>query len=65
MARYKEINYKQGIFIPVVFSEQVIEGTFEVAVSHLLDNGHINTSIFDSNTRTTSREGLHIHLLCY
>jgi hypothetical protein len=56
MAHYKEINYKQGIFIPVVFSDQVIEGTFEVAVSHLLDNGHIVVKDLIKKHRETDKK---------
>lgn len=47
MARYKKINYQQSLLLPVVFNDQVLEGTFEYALCYLFDNGHIKTSIFD------------------
>jgi transposase len=36
MARYKPVQ-RNGMFIPVVFEEQVQPGTFEFALAHLVD----------------------------
>jgi hypothetical protein len=37
MARYKEYSYSQGKFIPVYFSKQILPGTFEYTLNHLID----------------------------
>jgi transposase len=46
MARYKETEKTQGYFIPVVLSEQIIEGTYEYTLRHLIDN-KLDLRIFD------------------
>ncbi len=46
MARYKDVNYAQQKFIPVDFSSQVLPGTFEYTLNHLIEN-EIDLSIFD------------------
>jgi transposase len=38
MARYKPVDYAQGQFIPVSFEHQIIPGTFEHALSYIVDN---------------------------
>lgn len=38
MARYKEYSYEQTKLIPIVFSNQILPGTFEYTLSHLIDN---------------------------
>jgi transposase len=47
MARYKEIDYKQILMLPVIYSEQILEGTFEHTLCYLFDNEYIDTSVFD------------------
>ncbi|MBI3609117.1 MAG: transposase, partial [Nitrospirae bacterium] len=37
MARYKEYSYDQGKLIPVHFKEQILPGTFEYTLNHLID----------------------------
>jgi len=37
MARYKNYHLDQSKFIPVVFSDQIIPGTFEHTRSFLID----------------------------
>jgi transposase len=37
MARYKPVQ-RNGIFVPVVFEEQIQPGTFEFALAHLVDD---------------------------
>ena len=46
MARYKSYSYAQGKFIPVHFEKQIIPGTFEYSLNHLIDH-ELNLSIFD------------------
>lgn len=46
MAKYKNYCYAQSLFIPVIFNEQIIQGTFEHALNHIIDND-IDLSIFD------------------
>ena len=37
MANYKPVECN-GLFIPVILSEQIVPGTFEFALNHLVDN---------------------------
>ena len=46
MARYKPYSYAQGKFIPVHFEKQIIPGTFEYSLNHLIDH-ELDLSIFD------------------
>lgn len=46
MARYKDYNYEQGKMIPISFREQILPGTFEYTLSHLIDH-ELDLSIFD------------------
>ena len=50
MARYKPYSYAQGKFIPVHFEKQIIPGTFEYSLSHLIDH-ELDLSIFDERYR--------------
>ena len=47
MAKYKPYSYAQGKFITVNFSNQILPGTFEYALNHLIDN-NFDMAIFDS-----------------
>jgi transposase len=38
MPRYKEANYAQGQFIPVQFEHQILPGSFEHALSYVVDH---------------------------
>src|SRR5215469_11849802 len=46
MARYKETYFDQGLIIPVVLNEQIIEGTYEYTLKRLIDE-KLDLSIFD------------------
>ena len=46
MPRYKPYSYAQGKFIPVMFSKQILPGTFEYTLSYLIDH-ELDLSIFD------------------
>ena len=48
MARYKKVNYDQLEMIPINFSEQILEGTFEYTLNYLIEK-KIDLSCFDSN----------------
>ncbi len=37
MARYKPYSYGQGKFIPIHFEKQILPGTFEYSLNHLID----------------------------
>ena len=50
MAKYKPYSYKQGKFIPVDFESQILPGTFEHTLHHLIDN-ELDLSIFDERFR--------------
>lgn len=50
MARYKSYSYAQGKFIPVHFEKQIIPGTFEYSLNHLVDHD-LDLSIFDERYR--------------
>jgi transposase len=46
MARYKPYDYKQMMMIPVSLEEQLVPGTLEYAIHHLIEE-RIDTSYFD------------------
>lgn len=50
MARYKPYSYAQGKFIPVHFEKQILPGTFEYTLNHLIDN-ELDIAIFDARYR--------------
>ena len=47
MARYKPYSYAQGKFIPVHFAKQILPGTFEYSLNHLIDH-ELDLSLFDA-----------------
>jgi transposase len=47
MARFKKYSYAQGEFIPVCFQDQIVPGTFEYALSHVVDE-QLDLSVFNS-----------------
>lgn len=47
MARYKDYNYDQAKLLPVSFSRQVLPGTFEYTLSHIVDH-ELNLADFDA-----------------
>ena len=50
MARYKSYCYAQGKFIPVHFEKQILPGTFEYSLNHLIDH-ELDLRIFDERYR--------------
>ena len=50
MARYKPYSYAQGKFIPIHFANQILPGTFEYSLNHLIDH-ELDLSLFDSRFR--------------
>jgi transposase len=46
MARYKPYSYGQGKFIPIHFEKQILPGTFEYSLNHLIDH-ELDLFIFD------------------
>lgn len=47
MARYKPYTYDQKTLIPIDFKEQILPGTFEYALNHIIDK-EFDLSIFDT-----------------
>ncbi|MBN4054499.1 transposase [Nitrospira defluvii] len=45
MARYKPYDYNQSKLIPIYFDEQILPGTFEYALNHIVDK-ELDLSIF-------------------
>lgn len=50
MARYKPYSYAQGKFIPVHFAKQILPGTFEYTLNHLIDH-ELDLALFDERFR--------------
>jgi transposase len=50
MARYKSYSYAQGKFISVHFEQQILPGTFEYSLNHLVDH-KLDLSVFDERYR--------------
>ena len=50
MARYKPVEYAQGQFISISFEQQILAGTFEHALSFIVDNKLDFTSIDAART---------------
>jgi len=46
VARYKDYSYTQGKFIPIFFEKQILPGTFEYSLNHLIDH-ELDLSIFE------------------
>lgn len=46
MARYKEYNYEQAKLLPIRYSDQLLPGTFEFTLHHVIEE--IDLSIFDA-----------------
>ena len=47
MARYKDYNYDQLKLLPISFSRQILPGTFEHTLNHIVDH-ELNLSVFDA-----------------
>lgn len=47
MPRYKPTNYAQDAFVPLCFDKQILPGTFEHALHHLLEH-KVDLSAFDA-----------------
>jgi transposase len=50
MARYKPYSYAQGKFIPIHFANQILPGTFEYTLNHLIDH-ELDLALFDERFR--------------
>jgi transposase len=46
VARYKPYSYAQGKFIPIYFEKQILPGTFEYSLNHIIDH-ELDLTIFD------------------
>lgn len=46
MARYKDYSYDQQKLLPIRYSEQILPGTFEFTLNHLIDE--IDLAVFDA-----------------
>ena len=45
MARYKPYNYDQKVLLPVCLDEQLVEGTLEWAIHHIVED-YMDLSVF-------------------
>ena len=50
MARYKPYSYAQGKFVPIHFAKQILPGTFEYTLNHLIAH-ELDLSLFDARFR--------------
>jgi hypothetical protein len=50
MARYKPYSYAHGKFIPIHFAKQILPGTFEYTLNHLIDH-ELDLALFDERFR--------------
>lgn len=48
MPRYKPVNLQQDAFVPIRFDKQILPGTFEYALHHLLEHT-VDLSAFDAH----------------
>jgi transposase len=48
MPNFKTDYSNQNMFVPVIIDEQLIPGTIEYAISHIVDN-HLDLSLFDEH----------------
>ena len=48
MPRYKPVNLQQDSFVPICFEKQVLPGTFEYALHHLMEQ-RVDLSAFDAH----------------
>ncbi len=46
MVKYKDYSYDQGVFLPVFFDKQILPGTFEYSLNHLIDH-EVDFTVFD------------------
>ena len=46
MARFKDYNYDQNIMLAINFRQQILPGSFEWAVDHIVDN-KLDLSVFE------------------
>ena len=51
MPRYKPVNLQQDAFVPICFDKQILPGTFEHALHHLLEET-VDLSAFDTQYAT-------------
>ena len=47
MAKYKKYSNDQGVFLPVFFDKQILPGTFEYSLNHLIEN-ELDISFFNN-----------------
>jgi transposase len=50
VARYKPYSYAQGKFVPIHFEKQILPGTFEYSLNHLIDH-ELDLTFFDERYR--------------
>ncbi|WP_052470178.1 hypothetical protein [Thiolapillus brandeum] len=52
MPRYRPVNLAQDAFVPVCFDKQILPGTFEYALHHLMEH-QVDLSAFDAHYAVT------------
>ena len=63
MARFKHIDNTQGRFMAVNLSEQIQQGTFEWAVSHIINR--TDTSSFEEKYDNDAKGRRHTRPKCF
>ena len=61
MARYKHYNYDQLMMVPVSLEEQLIPGTLEYAIHHVVEE-RLDLSMFDDRYRNDETAVSYTHL---
>jgi len=64
MANYRHYDYKQLVFAPISLAEQLMPGTLEYAIHHIVEE-RLDMSIFDEryNNDATGRKAINPKLL--
>jgi transposase len=60
MAKYKPLNEKQLIMLPISLEDQIVPGTLEHTISELIDN-HLDLSVFDARYKNDEVGAAAIH----
>ena len=50
MARFKPVSYAQGVMVPIILEKQLIPGTLEFAIHHLIET-RIEITPFEAKIR--------------
>ncbi len=60
MAKYKPLNDKQMIMLPISLDDQLVPGSLEHTISEVVDR-HLDLSVFDARYRNDLTDAAAIH----